>query len=113
MANVSSGARPLTIVRAYGTWILTSVGAAVGVWIWRSDVLGILLGVHLDQYVYRLLDEVSFYALVLGWLVFVLWAEAFYRRGAERGILTSRARSGIAWVVGILVVGLVIYRFVV
>ena len=112
MANVSSGARPLTVALAYGAWILTSVAAAVDVWIWRSDVLGLLLAVHLDQYVYRLLDEVSFYALVIGWLVFVIWLEAFYRGRAERGVLASRARRGIAWVVGILVVGFVIYRFV-
>ena len=112
MAKVTSGARPLTIALAYGAWILTVGVAAVDVWIWRSDVLGLLLGARLDQYVYRLLDEVSFYVLVIAWLVFVIWAEAFYRVGAERAILAARARSGIVWVVGILVVGFVIYRFV-
>ena len=112
MANVSSTARPLTIALGYGAWLLTSVGAAICVWIWRSNVLGLLLAMHLDQYVYRLLDEVSFYVLALGWLVFVIWLEAFYRNGAERGTLPVRARSGIGWVVGIVAVGFAVYRFI-
>lgn|GEM_PF-3869400 len=104
--------RALSFVLAYLVWILVSAGAAAGIWIWRSDLLGLLLRAHLDQYTYRFLDELSFYILVLGWLIFVIWSEAWHRGAAERGRLVVRARQITTWIVAILLAGLAVYWLV-
>ena len=111
MADLSRS-RTLNLVVAYLAWFLTSIGAGAVVWIWRSDLLGLLLRVHSNQYTYRLLDEISFYLLVFGWLIFVIWGESWHRSAAERGILLVRVRQISAWVGAILVAGLAVYWFV-
>ncbi len=112
MARLSQRHAALAVLASYGAWALSVLLAAIVVWVGRSDVLGLLLLAHLDQYVYGLIDELSFFLLVLCWLVFIIVSESWHSRGRERGTLRRLIYRVDGWLIGVLLVELVVYLVV-
>ncbi|HUX85867.1 MAG TPA: hypothetical protein VMW65_02600 [Chloroflexota bacterium] len=112
MARPIQRNRVLSLFATYGAWLLSVLLAAGFVWIARSDVLGLLLLGHANQYVYALLDEVSFFLLVLAWFVFTIVSETWHSRSSEKGTLTGLMRRLDGSLLVSLVIAYAIYRIV-
>ena len=104
--------RILSILATYGAWLLSVLLAAAFVWIGRSDVLGLLLRARPNQYVYALLDEVSFFLLALAWLIFTIVSEYWHSRSSEKGTLSKLIRRLDGGLFGMVLVALVVYLIV-
>lgn len=112
MARPIQRNRVVSLLVTYGAWLLSVLLAAAFVWIVRADVLGLLLLAHPDQYVYALLDEVSFFLLALSWLVFTIVSEYWHSRSSEKGTLSTLMHRLDGGLLGILLIGLVVYLIV-
>ncbi len=109
MARLGQRSAVVSLLAAYGAWLLSVLLSAIVVWLGRSDVLGLLLLAHVDKYLYALLDEVSFFLLVLGWVIFAIVSESWHSKSRERGTLRRLIRRVDGWLVGILLVELALY----
>ncbi len=97
---------------AYAAWVVTAALGAIDLWVWRSALLALFVHFRLDKWAFAAYSDVIVILLVLGWLVFLVVAEAWLRQSAERKALGRRLIRLDGPLVALLAIGYLVYRVV-
>lgn len=100
----------LVYVAAYAAWLITVALGAVDLWVWRSALLALFIHFRLDKWAFAAYSDVTVILLILGWLVFVIAAEAWFRQSAERKTLVHRVSRLDGPLAATAILGYLVYR---
>ena len=79
----------ISYLACYLVWACLGALGLYAALVWRTTILSLAVG--RDRWTATLMDQLGSIVLMLLWVVFVIWLEAFLRRGLVLGKLGQRA----------------------